>query len=161
MKRLYTIPQAGKRLGAAIVVAGLTICTGCVSTRSAEPSGEWRYFGGSKRFDRYSPLDQIDGRNVSQLQTAWTRPSLDASITEQFPDLEASPYLRSTPIMIDGVLYASNGVGLVEAFDAQTGKTLWVQKPFAATMKEAAGQSTRGVDYWVSGEDQRIVSVRG
>jgi quinoprotein glucose dehydrogenase len=63
--------------------------------------------------------------------------------------------------MIDGVLYSPNGVGLVEAFDAVTGKTLWVQKPFEATMKEAAGQSSRGVDYWRKGSDQRIVSVRG
>ena len=31
--------------------------------------------------------------------------------------------------MVDGVLYASNGVGLAEAFDPETGKTLWVQKP--------------------------------
>jgi glucose dehydrogenase len=52
-------------------------------------------------------------------------------------------------------------VGLVEAFDALTGKTLWVQKPFAPTLKEAAGESTRGVDLWHSGSDRRIVSMRG
>jgi glucose dehydrogenase len=124
-------------------------------------SGEWSYFGGSKRMDRYSPLTQIDRGNLSHLQLIWTRPGLDASLSRQFPDLSPSGYLRGTPIMIDGVLYAPNAVGLVEAFDAVTGKTLWVQQPFAATLKEAAGESTRGVDLWRSGSERRIVSVRG
>ena len=96
-----------------------------------------------------------------QLQVLWTRPGLDASLTQQFPDLVPSTYLRGTPIMIDGVLYAPDAVGLVEAFDPATGKTLWVQKPFAPTLKEAAGESTRGVDSWRSGNDRRIVSMRG
>jgi glucose dehydrogenase len=123
---------------------------------------EWPYFGGSKHMDRYSPLAQIDRRNVAQLQVVWTRPGLDASLTQQFPDLAApSTYLRGTPIMVDGVLYAPNAVGLVEAFDPTTGKTLWVQKPFAPTLKEVAGESTRTVDLWRSGNDRRIVSVKG
>ena len=134
---------------------------------------------GSRHLDRYSPLSQIDAGNVARLQTVWTRPGLDASLTEQFPDLSPSPYLRGTPIMIGGVLYSSDLVGLVEAFDAATGKTLWVQKPFAPTLKEASGQSARGVDYWAggtsgtrgtsgasrasgaNGADRRILSVRG
>jgi quinoprotein glucose dehydrogenase len=122
---------------------------------------EWSYFGGSKRMDRYSPLAQIKPSNLTQLQLIWSRPGLDASLTRQFPDLVPSTYLRGTPILIDGVLYAPNAVGLVEAFDAATGKTLWVQKPFAPTLKEAAGESTRGVDAWGSGTDRRIVSMRG
>jgi quinoprotein glucose dehydrogenase len=111
--------------------------------------------------DRYSPLSQISRSNVDQLQVAWTRPGLDASLTQQFPDLTPSLYLRGTPIMVDSVLYAPDAVGLVEAFDPSTGKTLWVQKPFEATLKEAAGQSTRGVDIWRSGSERRIVSERG
>jgi hypothetical protein len=41
-----------------------------------------------------------------------TRPGLDASLIRQFPDLSPSNYLHGTPIMIEGVLYASNAVGL-------------------------------------------------
>jgi len=127
-----------------------------------KPSGEWRNFGGSKHFDRYSPLSQINRDNVKRLGIAWTRPGMDASITRQFPDLiSPSYYLRGTPIMIEGVLYASNAVGLVEAFDPATGKTLWVQQPFAPTLKEAAGVSTRGVDFWRDGSDKRIVAMHG
>lgn len=128
---------------------------------AAPNDAQWSYFGGSKRFDRYSALSQIDRSTVSRLHTLWTRPGLDASLTDQFPDLVPSNYMRGTPIMIGGVLYAPDAVGLVEAFDALTGKTLWVQKPFEPTLKEAAGQSTRGVDFWQQGAEQRIVAVRG
>ena len=48
--------------------------------------------------------------------------------------------------MLDGVLYAPNAVGLIEAFDAGSGKTLWVQEPATRRWLRLAGQSTRGVD---------------
>lgn len=129
--------------------------------RSDVPDGQWRYFGGSKRFERYSPLRQIDRGNVNRLAVAWVRPGLDATLTEQFPDLVPSSYLRGTPMMIDGVLYVPNAVGLIEASAAATGKTLWVQQPFKPTLREVAGQSVRGADSWQDGPDRRIIAVRG
>jgi glucose dehydrogenase/cytochrome c5 len=124
-------------------------------------NGEWRGYGGDKGFQRYSPLDQINRDNVKDLQVVWARPSIDAQFKEAFPDLVASNYLRGTPIMVDGVLYVANGVALLEAFDATTGKTKWVQKPFPKSLKEAAGQSVRGVEYWRNGSEERIILVRG
>lgn len=150
----------GSALGAAVVSAGLYFGPGSYAAESSRAS-EWTYFGGSKKFDRYSPLGLINKTNVNKLKMVWERPAIDSSITSEFPDIVASPYLRATPIMVNGVLYASNGIGLVEAFDPTTGKTLWVQPLVEKTMREAAGQSTRGVDYWSSGADQRIISVRG
>ncbi|MBS0400695.1 MAG: hypothetical protein JSR95_18690, partial [Proteobacteria bacterium] len=124
---------------------------GLVIAGGAE-SSQWSYFGGSRRFDRYSPLAQIDAGNVNRLRAVWTRPGLDASLAQKYPDLAPSNYLRGTPILIDGVLYAPDAVGLVEAFDPATGKTLWVQKPFTDSLKEATGDSSRGVDYWREGQ---------
>jgi glucose dehydrogenase len=128
---------------------------------AAGAQSDWPYFGGSKRFDRYSNLGQIDKHNVDKMQVLWIRPGLDPSIHDAFPDIVPSNYLRGTPILVGGVLYAPDAMGLVEAFDAATGATKWVQKPFAMTLKEAAGESTRTVDYWRSGKDQRIIVVRG
>ena len=91
----------------------------------------------------------------------WTRPGIDASLKDKFPDLNPSNYFKGTPIMIGGVIYAPNGVGLIEAFDAATGKTKWVQQPVEPTMQEAAGQPTRGAAYWKGDGGERIVSVRG
>jgi len=145
-----------------VVVVGAALYFG-VASNAAERAreSEWTHFGGSKKFDRYSPLAQIDKSNVSKLKIVWERAAIDSSLTSEFPDLVASPRLRGTPIMVNGVLYVSNGVGLVEAFDPATGKTLWIQSLVERTMKEAAGQSVRGVEYWANGADQRIISIRG
>ena len=131
------------------------------SSPAAGVNGEWRGYGGDKGFQRYSPLDQINRDNVKDLQVVWARPAIDAQFKEVYPDLVASNYLRGTPIMVNGVLYCANGVGLLEAFDAATGKTKWVQKPFPKSLKDAAGQSVRGVEYFRNGPEERIILIRG
>ncbi len=156
----------------AAVIAGCTIALGqaqpkaasgdtAASTRTKSSNGDWRTYGGDKAFTRYSPLDQINRDNVKNLQVVWRRLAVDPLIMDKFPDLSPSNYFRGTPIMIDGVLYAPDGVGLIEAFDAANGKTKWVQQPVEPTLKEASAQSTRGVAYWRKDADERIVSIRG
>ncbi|MDP6579726.1 MAG: PQQ-binding-like beta-propeller repeat protein [Vicinamibacterales bacterium] len=134
---------------------------GAVMVGAQAPAGEWLYFGGDKAFTRYSPLDQIDRDNVKELRIVWRRPAVDPELRVAFPDLQPDAYLKSTPLMIDGVLYAPNALGLVDAFDPATGETVWRQPPLAATMEEVVGRSTRGVDYWTDGTDQRLFLVRG
>ena len=61
--------------------------------------------------------------------------------------------------MIDGVLYGSNGIGLVEAFHPGTGKTVWIQQPFADEPDDGLrGNSTRALAYWT--ERERAAAVR-
>jgi quinoprotein glucose dehydrogenase len=131
------------------------------AAQTIPPKGEWLTYGGDKTWDRYSPLDQINQENVKDLTVVWSRPAVDPSIKNKFPDAGPSNYFRGTPIMIDGVLYAPDGLGLVEAFDAATGESKWVQQPVEPTLREAAGQSTRGVAYWRKGSDERILAIRG
>ena len=130
-------------------------------TQEAGTQGDWSYYSGDAAATKYSPLDQIDRDNVSDLRVLWRRPAVDARYTEAFPDLVVPRNLRGTPILIDGVLYAPNGVGLVEAFDPGTGETLWVQEPTESGLRGVAGQSTRGVALWSDGSEQRLFSVRG
>lgn len=125
------------------------------------PTGEWTYWGGDRAFTRYAPLDQITADNVSQLRVAWRQPGVDPSVKEAFPDLRVSGNFRSTPLMIGGVLYAPNAIGLVRAMDPATGATKWEQKPFANTIEEVSRPSPRGVDYWKQGADERLILVRG
>jgi quinoprotein glucose dehydrogenase len=127
------------------------------------PAREWRYFGGDKAFTRYSPLDQITRDNVKNLRVVWRRPAVNEELTQAFPDLRVNNYLRSTPIVIDGVLYTQNAHGLVVAIDGESGKTVWEQELFARTREEANGAATRGVDYWRGGAgnaDKRIFAIR-
>jgi glucose dehydrogenase len=123
--------------------------------------GEWGYFGGDNKFNRYSPLDQINANNVDQLTIVWRRDATAAALREDYDGFGYTKNLRSTPLLIDGVLYAPNILGLVEAFDPATGETLWTQAPYQATLSEAAGISSRGIAHWKQGIDQRLMVVRG
>jgi quinoprotein glucose dehydrogenase len=150
-----------RNLIAVAAVAASALWMAAATDGQKSDNSEWRTYGSDKGFTRYSPLDQINRDNVKNLHVVWRRAAVDPVIMDQFPDLSPSNYFRGTPVMIKGVLYAPDGVGLIEAFDAATGKTKWVQRPVEPTLQEAAGQSTRGVSYWSKQNQERIVSVRG
>jgi quinoprotein glucose dehydrogenase len=136
---------------------------GVVTTAQQGASGgEWPRYGGDAGTTKYAPLDQISASNVSQLRIAWQRPAVDPSISSSVPDFSFSGNFRVTPLMIAGVLYSPNGIGLVEAFHPATGETLWVQQPFPDEGTEGfRGTSSRGVAYWSDPGDRRLFVVRG
>jgi glucose dehydrogenase len=147
-----------------LVGAGLAIGFAALAAVPGHSQGkgvEWRYFGGDKSFTRYSPADQINKEAVRNLRIVWRRPAVNPAFKEAFPGLRVNSYLRATPIMIDGMLYVQDVHGFVSAFDAGSGDLIWQQEPFARTEEELQAQSTRGVDYWRGGSDQRIFAVRG
>jgi quinoprotein glucose dehydrogenase len=144
-------------VGAAVVL-GTAIATAQQGARG----GEWSRYGADAGTTKYSPLDQIRKDNVSQLKISWQRPAVDPSISSKVPDFSFSGNFRATPLMIGGVLYSPNGIGLVEAFHPGTGKTLWVQQPFPDEGPQGLrGNSSRGVVYWGDGADRRLFAVRG
>jgi quinoprotein glucose dehydrogenase len=117
---------------------------------------EWPVYGGSLAAQHYSPLEQINAENVGQLQVVWRWSG---------GNFGPRPEQRSetTPLMIDGVLYATAGVTRnVVAIDAATGETLWVWRPNEGARFDTAPRkiSGRGVAYWSDGaEDERIFTV--
>ncbi len=151
-----------KVVGRTLGVVGLAFVVGeCETGPGPGPSDvEWPYFGGDEAFTRYSPADVISADNVHDLEIVWRRPAVDPSLRDALPQLVVSGNLRATPMMIGGVLYATNGVGLAEAFDPATGETLWVQEPAALTLEEFSGPSTRGLAYWTDGSERRLLLVR-
>ena len=153
MRRFKTFIGASVALGLA--------AASVLHLQSQGKTVDWRYFGADKAFTRYSPADQITRDNVKDLRIVWRRPATNASFKEAFPQLRVNAYLRATPIMVDGLLYTQDAHGLVSAIDATSGDVVWQQEPFARTESELQGQSTRGVDYWRGGGDQRIFAVRG
>ncbi len=76
------------------------------------PAGEWPQFGRDSVASRYSPLDQINTSNVSDLQLAWVR---DMGYRQSF---------QGSPSVWNGVLYMATQTG-VAALDATDGSTLW------------------------------------
>jgi len=144
------------RQGAWALVGLLAAAAALAQTRD----GQWRAYGGDNAASHYAPLDQIDKSNVAKLGIAWRRPAVDASILTVVPRLKPDHTFRATPLMVDGVLYSPNGIGFVEAFDAGTGKTVWIEQPFTPGPDGYRGTSTRGVAYWTDGRDARILVQR-
>jgi glucose dehydrogenase len=154
----------------------LAVATGlAMSERQVAPRDlsrvEWRFYSGDNAATKYSPLDQINKGNVGTLKIAWRRPQVDASLLAG-GTVRLLNNFRSTPIMVDGVLYASNGVGLAEAFDPETGRTIWVQQPGvdgSGNTDPIRGSGNRGVAYWgdpstslrAGGAEARIITFRG
>jgi quinoprotein glucose dehydrogenase len=148
----------GRALERSLAAAAAAILVAShASAQTGTRNGEWRSYSGDVAATKYSPLDQIDKSNVARLTIAWRRPALDASIVAAAPSMRPARTFRSTPLMIDGVLYGSNAVGFVEAFDPATGRTIWVEPPLEPGENGYRGASTRGIGYWSDGRDARIL----
>src|SRR6478609_4153565 len=72
--------------------------------------GQWRHYGADHGHSRYSPLDQINKSNVATLEVAWRWESVDHAL----PKSAGAPgQFKVTPLMVDGVLYASTAMSQV------------------------------------------------
>jgi quinoprotein glucose dehydrogenase len=93
-----------------------------VAAAAVLPDTEWLHHRGDAGSTNYSPLDQIDAGNVSRLKIAWRWRS-DNFGPAIWPNLEV------TPLMANGVLYATAGASRsVVAIDARNGETLWMYR---------------------------------
>ena len=145
-------------------------------------NGEWRSYAGNIAGQKYSPLDQIDADNFSQLTLAWEWESVDRTLSRTTPDgaewradldtiveslIADTPDLyrdgqspnpsrfQATPLMIGGVLYFNTPLSQGVAVDAETGETLWVFNPKSyeeGTPSMSGPWTQRGVAYWTDGE---------
>jgi quinoprotein glucose dehydrogenase len=116
------------------------------TTASAYPrttDADYRYPGGDAGGMHYSPLTQINARNVGHLKEAWRY------------DLKLNSELENTPIMVDGVLYGV-GSGRVVALDAATGAEKWVFRP-DLPQKSRVGFNDRGESWWTDGRQSRLL----
>ena len=175
----------------AIFVLTLSVVS---STVHAQPwqtydtsNGEWRSYAGDIRGTKYSPLDQIDGSNFSDLEIAWEWLSVDNAVSRSTPgggewwaplstivdslvtdtpDLYRTSQppiasrLQATPLMVGGVLYFNTPLSQGVAVDAVTGQTLWVFNPKSyedGTPTMSAPWSQRGVAYWTDGADDERI----
>ena len=142
-----------------IALLTLSLSTTLLAQRGAQDGG-WQAFGADTGSTKYTPLDQIDADNVNDLEIVWRRPALDQSFVDINPNQRYSASWNAAPLVVDGVAYITNGVGLVEAFDPGTGETIWVQEPPGGA-EGLPGANTRGAAYWTDGDDKRIIAQRG
>ncbi|MEZ4702827.1 MAG: PQQ-binding-like beta-propeller repeat protein [Rhodothermales bacterium] len=127
-----------------------------VLSSCAAPDGntDWRYFGGDLANSQYSTLDQIDRTNVGRLDVAWTYHTGDA-------DSSNRSQIQFNPIVVDGVLYGASPRLKLFALDAATGAEKWVFDLYAAGDAPSVFGVSRGVAYWESGDDRRLLYGAG
>src|ERR1700751_5514988 len=114
-----------------LLVSGACTQTKFVAARAAKPAdvsesrmlhadrepGNWMTYGRTYDEQRFSPLNQINDRNISQLGLAW------------YFDLDTQPGQDATPIVVDGVMYFTSAWSKVFALNAVSGQLLWSFDP--------------------------------
>jgi quinoprotein glucose dehydrogenase len=101
------------------------------SARNA--ADDWPTFNRDLAGTRFSPLSQINTKNVDKLTLAWSYRAADTGGN-------APP--QATPLVIRGVMYLPTGNG-VAALEPETGKTLWTYQ-----LPEGLSANYRGVAFW-------------
>jgi alcohol dehydrogenase (cytochrome c) len=76
-------------------------------------AGDWLGYRRTYDVTAYSPLRQINRRNIDELRPVWAYTMRDNSRWVM------------TPIVANGLMYVSEGSGRVVAFDAVTGELVW------------------------------------
>ncbi|WP_315820761.1 hypothetical protein [Paraflavitalea speifideaquila] len=93
-----------------------------------KPAVEWPAYGNDAGGTRYSPLNQVNARNVANLQPAWTYQTGELATYEGTNAMRQAAF-EATPVMIGRTLYFSTPSARVFALDAATGKEHWVYDP--------------------------------
>jgi alcohol dehydrogenase (cytochrome c) len=85
---------------------------------SALPTDNWPTVGGSLKNERYSPLDQIDTSNVSQVKGIWHTHLEGSGVAAKYS-------AESQPVIWKGTMYVTTGEDDAFAVSVATGKILW------------------------------------
>jgi quinoprotein glucose dehydrogenase len=140
------------------LVVGLMLLAAAISGQPAPylyttAKGEWPSYHGDVRGSHYSPLDQIDASNFRSLEMAWRFKTDNLGSRPEYK-------LEGTPLMVNGVLYATAGTRRsVIALDAATGELLWVhgEREGKRGVNAPRQLSGRGLAYWTDGKEERIL----
>jgi quinohemoprotein ethanol dehydrogenase len=151
--RRLSVALAGILAAASFGIAELTIASDAQLT---DTGANWPAYGRTDSEQRFSPLVEINSKNVSKLGLDW---ALDV------PDATS---LNSTPLAIDGVLYFSGDRAIVRAVDARTGTLLWSFDPqswrHAPRGIATSWNTNRGIAYldgriFVGATDGRLIAL--
>jgi len=126
------------------------------ASQPSTKNGEWPYYTADLKGTKYSPADQINASNFSQLEVAWRFKTDNFGTHPEYK-------LEGTPVMVKGVLYTTAGTRRsVVALDAKTGEVIWAYSLREGNRAAIAPRqlSGRGVSYWTDGKgDDRVVFV--
>jgi len=93
------------------------------------PQGEWLNWRGGDSSWGYSPLEQIDTDNVSQMQLAWSWA------------LDNTGAVQAAPLVHDGIMFVPSPRGVIQALDAANGDLIWEYRPAIPEVTEDSPQA--------------------
>lgn len=140
---LLLLAGCAQREGSEVGVRAGNIDLERLSNAHAEP-GQWLTLGRTWKADRYSPLTQIDVENAGRLGFAW-----EYAARTRRGRVEVGH--EATPIVVDGIMYASGPWGAVYAVDARTGEERWRYDPDvdgSYWRRACCGAVNRGLQVW-------------
>lgn len=147
IKSVINIPSR-KKYSWLLVFSACFFHMGCNNSQDRT----WGAYKADAASSSYSPLTQVNAKNVQHLQLAWEFNPDDAAEGSRH---SAS---QSNPIIIDGIMYTASARHRIYALDAATGKMIWSFDPFDGG---PGGGSFRGVTWWQDGDDKRILFTGG
>jgi alcohol dehydrogenase (cytochrome c) len=111
--------------------------------------GDWLSWRRTQNGWAFSPLDQINKRNVAKLTQVWTAP------------MGSGPQ-EATPLVYRGVMYVPNRGDYIQAFDGKSGQLLWEYK--RKFPEGVMGSTNRSMAIWGTtlidaGGDNQIYAV--
>ncbi len=101
---------------------------------SAKEPQNWLMYSGDYAGLRFSPLDSVNTSNTKSLVAKW---AYQTGATGKF---------ETTPLVVDGVLYATGQDDRAFALDARTGRLIWMyQRQLPGDIRPCCGRVNRGV----------------
>jgi len=101
---------------------------------SAKEPQNWLMYSGDYAGHRFSALDQINASNASALVPKWAYQTM------------AGGKFETTPLVVDGILYATGQDDRAFALDAKSGRPIWqYQRALPADIRPCCGRVNRGL----------------
>ena len=105
--------------------------------KSGGNDANWLMYGRTYNGHRYSPLNQINTKNVARLIPVWT---FQTGVLDGF---------ECTPLVIDGIMYVTTPWNHGYAIDCKTGSQLWhYQKSLPENLALCCDAVNRGFAAW-------------
>jgi quinoprotein glucose dehydrogenase len=139
--------RRGVIVGAIAILGAFVAHAGSAQKQDGRPNPAWDWptYNRDLAGTRYSPLTQINTKNVSTLVQTWSyrlRPEPGRSVPAiDKPASSFELFQQVTPIVVEGVMYLPSGNRVV-ALEPETGKEIWRYE-----LPEGLA-SFRGVAYW-------------
>ena len=104
-------------------------------------NANWLTYGRNHNEQRFSPLDQVNSKNVKHLKLDW------------YLDLPDAVGLVATPLVANGIIYFVCSRNIARAVNATTGALLWTYDPNQTPLPEARMRiaflhGNRGMAMW-------------